>query len=260
MALATAQNGSSNVADYFGKTNALADEMASAGKKLEDEEIASYILIGLNVDFNPVVSVMAAHAEPITLGELYTQLVSFEQRMDLLVGNGSQNSSMNMASHGHGGSNGRGRGCGGDGRGHGRIGGHQGARGGGNNGHRPTCQLCGKEGHTVIHCYKRFDASFIGIPDPKSASTTTTSYGTDSNWYMDTWATDHITGELDKLTIMDKYSGGDQVHTTNEACMVINQIGHSVLHTPSKDLVLKNILHFPPSNKKPCFCSSHSQR
>jgi hypothetical protein len=24
--------------------------------------------------------------------------------------------------------------------------------------------LCGKDGHTVLKCYKRFDASFIGPP------------------------------------------------------------------------------------------------
>jgi hypothetical protein len=121
--------------------------------------------------------------------------------MDLLVGNNS-NSSTNSASHGRGGGNWRGRGRGGGSRDRGgRAGGRQGGGRGGNNGDRPTCQLCGKEGHTVLHCYKRFDASFTGVPDTKSASPATTNYGVNSNWYMDTGATDHTTGELDKLTI-----------------------------------------------------------
>jgi hypothetical protein len=30
---------------------------------------------------------------------------------------------------------------------------------------------------------------------------------------MDSDATDHITGDLEKLTIYDKYSGNDHVHT-----------------------------------------------
>jgi hypothetical protein len=38
---------------------------------------------------------------------------------------------------------------------------------------------------------------------------------------MDIGATDHITGELDKLTIRDKYTGGDQVHTASGAGMMI---------------------------------------
>lgn len=52
----------------------------------------------------------------------------------------------------------------------------------------------------VIQCFKRFDASFIGPPE-KSASSAVTSYGVDMNWYMDSSATDHVTGELEKLTV-----------------------------------------------------------
>jgi hypothetical protein len=35
-----------------------------------------------------------------------------------------------------------------------------------------------------------------------------TSYGVDSNWYADSGATDHVTGELDKLAVKDNYTGG----------------------------------------------------
>jgi histone deacetylase 1/2 len=168
--------------------------------------------------------------------------------MDLLVGNGS-NSFANSASRGHGGGNWHGRGRSGGQDRSGRIGGRQGGGRGGHNGDRRTCQLCGKEGHTVLRCYKRFDASFTDVPDNKSASFATTNYDVDSNWYMDTGAIDHITGELDKLTIRDKYTGGDQVHTTSRAGMLIDHIGHSVLHTPSRNLILKNILHVPQASK-----------
>jgi len=43
----------------------LIDDMASAEKKLEDEEIASYILAGVDDNFNPVVSAMVARVEPL---------------------------------------------------------------------------------------------------------------------------------------------------------------------------------------------------
>jgi hypothetical protein len=68
----------------------------------------------------------------------------------------------------------------------------------------PTCQRCGKEGHTVLCCFKRFDASFTGPLENRSTSVATTSYSVDTNWYTDTGATDHITGEPEKLTIRDK--------------------------------------------------------
>jgi hypothetical protein len=33
------------------------------------------------------------------------------------------------------------------------------------------------------------------------------SYGVNTNWYVDTRATDHITSELEKLMVRDKYHG-----------------------------------------------------
>jgi histone deacetylase 1/2 len=76
-----------------------------------------------------------------------------------------------------------------------------------------------------------------------------TNYGVDTNWYMDTGATDHITGELEKLTVRDRYHGGDQVHTSSGSGMEINHIGHSVLISPSNKLHLRNMLHVPQANK-----------
>lgn len=97
--------------------------MASAGKQLEDEEVASYILSGLDIEYNPVVSAIAARTKPISLGELFNQFSSFEQWCALLSGHGS-GSSANLASRGGRGSgnndNNRGRGRGGGGRGRGR--------------------------------------------------------------------------------------------------------------------------------------------
>jgi hypothetical protein len=143
--------------------------------------------------------------EPPTLGKLYTKLVSWEQWMDLL--HGVSGSSANAATRG-------GR-CGfnrGNSREHGRGRG----RGNGGNGGRPqqnidrlTYQLCGKEGHTVLRYYKRFNTSFTGPSEQHLASTATTSYGVNTNWYTDTGATDHITGEMEKLTVRDKYHDTD---------------------------------------------------
>ena len=67
MALTTA----SSMNAYFTKMKALANEMASAGK-LEDEELVSHILTGLDLKFNPVVSAIATRVELISVSELYT--------------------------------------------------------------------------------------------------------------------------------------------------------------------------------------------
>jgi len=86
MALATASKGTSTVFEYFTKMKALADDMAATGRKLEDEELVSYILTGLDLDFDPVVSAVAARVEPIAVSELLVQLLSHEQRIAIRNG------------------------------------------------------------------------------------------------------------------------------------------------------------------------------
>jgi hypothetical protein len=102
MALATTQKGSSTVAEYIFKMKTLVDDMASTGKKLNDEDFSSYVLAGLDADYNSVVSSIAARVEPISFDELYSQLVAHENRLDLQNG-GQSLSSVNSASRGRGG-------------------------------------------------------------------------------------------------------------------------------------------------------------
>ncbi|XP_021303151.1 uncharacterized protein LOC110430216 [Sorghum bicolor] len=219
MALTTASKGTSTMAEYFTKIKNLADEMASAGRKLEDEEIVSYVLTGLREDFDFVVSAVTARVEPISVHELYAQLLSHEQRKE--ARDGGSNFSVNTATKGGrgGGSHNFNRG----GRGN-RCGFNRGKPGRGGGGGRGSnfqpgvfCQVCEKEGHSAFRCYKRFDQNFTPASQKSASSATTSSYGIDTNWYVDSGATDHVTSELDKLTVRDKYGGHDQVHSASGA-------------------------------------------
>jgi hypothetical protein len=80
-------------------------------------------------------------------------------------------------------------------------------------------------------------------------SATTSSYAANTNWYTDTGAIDHITGEPEKLTHWSKYHGGDQIHTANGAGMDISHIGHTIVHAPSRNIHLKNVLYVPQAKK-----------
>ena len=172
LALTTASKGASNMAEYFVKMKGLADDMASAGKKLEDEELVSFILAGLGDDFESIVTAMASRVEPISVNELYAQLIAFEQRKE--ISNGANQSSANLVAKGgragnssnsnHPRGNG-GRpdsGYGGFRRNNGGRG--NGGRGNGGNtgdGSRSTflqgvfCQLCGKES-VIVLCIPQF--------------------------------------------------------------------------------------------------------
>ena len=86
-------------------------------------------------------------------------------------------------------------------------------------------------------------------PPQKSVSLATASYGVDTNWYVDSGATDHLTGEPEKLTIHDKYGGHDQVHTASGTGMEINHVGSSILRPRTSNIHLNNILHVPQATK-----------
>ena len=70
---------------------------------------------------------------------------------------------------------------------------------------------------------------------------------------MDTGATDHITSDMERLTVRDKYHGADQVHAANGSSMEITHVGHSLLRSPISNIHLKNILHVPKANKNLLF-------
>jgi hypothetical protein len=111
MALSTTQKGSSTIADYMSKMKSLADDMAAARKKLDVEELSSYVLACHDYEYNSLVSSIVTWVEPITFAELYSQLLSLEMRLDVQGQGFGGQSSVNNASRGHGGfSRGRG-GC-----------------------------------------------------------------------------------------------------------------------------------------------------
>jgi hypothetical protein len=178
--LASSRKGELSAAAYFAKMKGYANEMAAIGKRLEDDDIVSYILTGLDADYNLLVENINSRSEPISLSSLYAQLLSVEARLE------NQNNFQMSANVAHRGGYALGRGRGRDGgrgdRGRGGFG--HGGRGS-NPGHsKPVCQLCEKVGHTVVRCWKRFDRNFK--PEEKSANLVAPSYGVDTNWYTDT--------------------------------------------------------------------------
>lgn len=238
-----------SIDEYVGKMKAYADELAAAGKALDDEELISFIITGLDLDYNPVISTAPGRANPISVIEFTSQLLAFEQRLNLYQGSSSSSSfSTNMASRGRGGGRmfrsrgARGRGNGGRGRGSFNNNSSSGKQ-------KVQCQICKKVGvHTASECWHRFDENFV--PEDKSVNIANYGeYGVDSNWYTDTGASDHVTGEMDKMVIRDRYHGGDQVHTANGAGMDIKHIGHVICHAPGRKIHLKNVLHVPSAAK-----------
>lgn len=92
--------GKMSMADYLTKIKSLTDEIACGGPPLSDGEITSHILTRLDLEYNPVVSTLPARVEPITVPELYSQLLSFDARINLLHGLNPWQSIANSISRG----------------------------------------------------------------------------------------------------------------------------------------------------------------
>lgn len=209
-ALTNTKKGNMSTPEYFAKMKSLGDEMATAGgRPIDEEELIQYIITGLGEGYSEVVSAVCARVEPISVSDLYSQVLNFEARQAIY--RGAQEVTVNVANRGGFSHGGRGNSNGGQGgsRGGGDGGGHGRGNGGGGRGRgrtpggvdkRPICQVCFKRGHTAADCWYRYDEDYV--PDAKHvAAAAVNSYGVDTNWYIDTGATDHVTGELDKLTM-----------------------------------------------------------
>jgi hypothetical protein len=83
IALATTKKHHLSVADYYSKMRSLVDDMASSRTPLRNDELVSYILAGLDEDYNSVYTVVTSRVEPITPSELYAQLLGFEHHLQL---------------------------------------------------------------------------------------------------------------------------------------------------------------------------------
>ena len=79
--LVNAQKGNKTVATYFAEMRGFADELAAAWKPLQDDELISYILHGLDMDYQPLVSALDARITPVSLDELFSMLSNFDQRV-----------------------------------------------------------------------------------------------------------------------------------------------------------------------------------
>ena len=247
MQLSTVKKGSLTTVEYFNKMQNIKDELASAGVSINDDEVVAHILNGLEFDYHPFVSSMMGRSGEISLSELYSLLMEYDLRLEMYQGSAQYQSSANVASRGRGN-----RGCTGGRRGGGRFNQGRPAQNNQNfsnqgknqqSNKRMPCQICKKDNHEAKQCYFRYeeDDQYRGRP--------TEAYGVDTNWYADSGATNHVTGELEKMTVHDKYSGKEKVHTASGTGMNISNIGHAIFIPRHVNFILIIFFMYLPLQK-----------
>ena len=95
------------------------NDMIAAGKPLDAEDMVAYTLAGLDCHYDGLVAAIGARVEPITVSDLFSQLMFFEHRLVLHQTPSQSSANAAMRGGGRGRFGGRGRGDrGGYGRGY----------------------------------------------------------------------------------------------------------------------------------------------
>jgi len=165
--LATLKKGSNSIIEYFQTIKTLSDTLTATGQPLNDFESVSFLLKGLGTEYDPFVTSIITRVDPLSIDELYGHLLAHEMRLDQqlpavdVLSPAANFTTRNSLSQGCGF-----RGCGGRPY-------NQGCESYSSNrgrssyfsqdatsSTRPSCQICGKPGHSALRCYHRQDMSF----------------------------------------------------------------------------------------------------
>ncbi|KAH9663759.1 retrovirus-related pol polyprotein from transposon RE1 [Citrus sinensis] len=124
---------------------------------------------------------------------------------------------------------------------------------------KPTCQICLRPGHTVNICWKleEFIISSAYRPPPnrgpKAAYLANMNAPADTNWYLDSKATHHLTNDLNNMHMVESFAGTSKLVIGNGVGLCITHTGCAVLRMQSSvnkfELKLNNILLVPKITK-----------
>lgn len=81
--LTNLKKGSLSMTDYYRKVHLLSNTMTAAREPLHDSEVVSYLLNGLNSEFESFVISVTTQATPISSTKLFNLLLTFETRTSL---------------------------------------------------------------------------------------------------------------------------------------------------------------------------------
>ncbi|KAL5752060.1 hypothetical protein ACOSQ2_022567 [Xanthoceras sorbifolium] len=143
---------------YILKMKSLADNLTAAGQVTIDQDVVMSVLNGLGLEYDSVIVHITSRQDVIPLSEAQYLLMTQEKRMEQYHSSALVNLS-NIAAHFA--SNDKRSYKGGNNSG--RSGNNRCGRRKGFNRSKIMCQLCGKSGHILSMCYKRFDQQFQGL-------------------------------------------------------------------------------------------------
>ena len=273
--LQTVSKQAKTMTEYLTDIKLICDQLASIESPVTERMKIFATLQGLGKEYEPLITSIEGAVDMLpdpTLEDILPRLHSYEARIQRY--NTSSDVSPHLAfnversnfqssyynSRGRGQSNGR------FGRGRGR--GHFSTRGRGfhqqlsssgfrsgssassvSSDDRPSCQICGRYGHTAMRCWHRFNNSYQEEELPMAMAAMHITDVTDhagAEWFADSAATSHITSSPHHLANSHPYRGNDAVMIGDGNFLPITHVGSTdIASTSGTSLPLKDVLVCP---------------
>uniref|UniRef100_A0A2N9FG22 Retrotransposon Copia-like N-terminal domain-containing protein n=1 Tax=Fagus sylvatica TaxID=28930 RepID=A0A2N9FG22_FAGSY len=196
-----------SISDFVDKINHIANNLAFAGKPIDDDELVTIIMNDVGPAFEVNVSSAQARDSPNLIDDLVALLLTAEMRIKAqqipslettptaLGSSGTRHPPWSSSSSGpvnYGSAS--------------------------STTSRPTCQICSRFGHSSIDCFQGMNQAYEGrVPTQKlTTMADVASMNTPRiTWISNTGASNHITLDLANLVIHNDYHGKDLVAVGN---------------------------------------------
>jgi hypothetical protein len=265
------RQGNKTCSEYVHEAKSLADKLAMVGKPVDDEDIISYLVGGLTPRYNAFISSFSFMTKdvPMSLEDFQTQLFSHEQLLNNQLADTEANTFALYSSKGTN-NNRKSRFSNNQKQNQPRFSNqqqknfnqkkffnsvkssHPGKTTSGQFSNQTTnrsaCQICGKSSHQALDCFHRMDYAYQGRHPPTELAAMVTQSNAlceEDDWLADSGANNHITANLENLSIQQPYNGGEAVTVGNGGGLSITHIGSTSFNTPKSTLHLKKILCCP---------------
>ncbi|RVW41864.1 Retrovirus-related Pol polyprotein from transposon RE1 [Vitis vinifera] len=270
--LQTLHQGSMKCTDFLEKAKLVSDELVAVGKPLEDDDLMSYIVSGLNPSFNPFITSLsfATRDKNVSFEDFQAELLSYElllENQNIAIPPETNNFAFftpksNQQQYNRKPKN--------PSKPYSRPSFSQNPRpryspqpSGLPSSPQPNqkqhsfstpkspCQICGKLSHKALDCFHRTDYAYQGHHPPTQLAAMVAHSNVEQEeetWFADSGANQHITANLEHLTLQQPYTGQENVAVGNGQGLSIAHTGTTIFHTPEAKLNLKRVLHCPQAS------------
>lgn len=246
--LLTITKGSLTISEYLQKAKSISFQLETAGVSVSAAEFALSVFLGLPSDYKEITAALRARDNVVSFDELHEKLTDVETQLNrdsnVVTNQVSINYTQNQSYSGgtrnnHSGS--------------GKQSQNKNSNNSGSTGNRGriVCQFCEKPGHTTKQCWKLKKACpwFFSNSQTSKPQVNFAEQSANSKWLLDSGANQHVTQDIQNLSLHSEYDGGEDVMLGDGMSHPVTHTGSVSFSTPTRNLMLNDVFCVPAINR-----------